>query len=222
MKTMLLGKGSAETFFSDTELTDLCVEGLKKGNFNGKKVLAIIPDTTRSGPIKLIFRAICDALQTQAEKLDFIIALGTHPEMSEEKINHHLGLTVEERNGKFRNVGIFQHRWSRSEELRQIGIISAARMTEISAGLLCEDIPVTINKKVFDYQEIILVGPVFPHEVVGFSGGYKYLFPGIAGPQFLHKFHWLGALITNPKINGTKDTPVRRALNEAASFLNVP
>ena len=219
---MLFGKGSPETFFSDAELVSLCVEGLKKGNFSGKKVLVIIPDTTRSGPIKLIFRAICEALQPQAGKVDFIIALGTHPEMSEEKINSHLGLTVEERSGKFRNVEIFQHRWSHSEELRQIGVITAARIAEISAGLLCEDIPVTINKKVFDYQELILVGPVFPHEVVGFSGGYKYLFPGIAGPQFLHKFHWLGALITNPKINGTKDTPVRRALNEAASFLGVP
>jgi hypothetical protein len=76
---MLFGKGSSETFFSDTELADLCVGGLKKGNFNGKKVLVIIPDTTRSGPIKLIFRAICGALQPQAGKVDFIIALGTHP-----------------------------------------------------------------------------------------------------------------------------------------------
>jgi len=219
---MLFGKGNPETFFSDAELADLCVKGLKKSNFNGKKILAIIPDTTRSGPIKLIFRAICDALQPQAGQVDFIIALGTHPEMSEEKINAHLGLTAAERSGKFRDVGIFQHRWSHSEELRQIGVITAARMAEISAGLLREDIPVTINKKVFDYQELILVGPVFPHEVVGFSGGYKYLFPGIAGPQFLHKFHWLGALITNPKINGTKDTPVRRALNEAALFLDIP
>ena len=141
--------------------------------------------------------------------------------MSEEKVNSHLGLTEAERSGKFRNVGIFQHRWSHSEELRQIGVITAKRIAEISAGLLREDIPVTINKKVFDYQELVLVGPVFPHEVVGFSGGYKYLFPGIAGPQFLHKFHWLGALITNPKINGTKDTAVRRALNEAASFLDI-
>lgn len=219
---MLSGKGSSEKFFTEAELVSLCIKGLKKGNFSSKKVLVVIPDATRSGPIKMIFRAICAALEPQAGKVDFIIALGTHPEMSEEKINSHLGLTAEERKSKFRNVGLFQHRWFQSEELRQVGIITAARIAKISGGLLDEDVPVTINKKVFDYQEIILAGPVFPHEVVGFSGGYKYLFPGIAGPEFLHKFHWLGALITNPKINGTKDTPVREALNEAASLLGLP
>jgi len=73
-------------------------------------------------------------------------------------------------------------------------------MKEISGELLSEDIPVSINKKVLEYDEIVRAGSVFPHEVVGFSGGYKYLFPGISGPDFLHKFHWLGALITNPKL----------------------
>jgi len=49
--------------------------------------------------------------------------------------------------------------------------------------------------------------PVFPHEVVGFSGGTKYLFPGIAGPEIIHFTHWLGALISNYEIIGTKATP---------------
>ena len=48
-----------------------------------------------------------------------------------------------------------------------------------------------------DYDVALVLGPVFPHEVVGFSGGNKYFFPGISGPQLLNFFHWLGALITN-------------------------
>ena len=59
------------------------------------------------------------------------------------------------------------------------------------------------------YDELIIVGPVFPHEVIGFSGGNKYIFPGISGPEILHFFHWLGAVITNPRIIGNKWTPVR-------------
>ncbi len=39
------------------------------------------------------------------------------------------------------------------------------------------DVPVEINKRVFDYDQLIIIGPVFPHEVVGFSGGNKYLVP---------------------------------------------
>ncbi len=210
-----------------------------KRTFAGKKVLVVIPDTTRSGPTALIFRYIHEILSPppssspsrgeetaggdgKAAKVDFLIALGTHPPMCEERVNRFLKITDTDRQTKYKNTSIFQHEWDNPGGLAHIGTIPAEKIREISGGLLSEEIPVTVNKKVFEYDEIILAGPVFPHEVVGFSGGYKYLFPGISGPDFLHRFHWLGALITNPKINGTKDTPVRRALNLAASFLRVP
>ncbi len=63
---------------------------------------------------------------------------------------------------------------------------------------------VTINRLVFDYDVVLIIGPTFPHEVVGFSGGNKYLFPGISGEEIIDMFHWLGALITNPVIIGKK------------------
>ena len=65
------------------------------------------------------------------------------------------------------------------------------------------------------------MGPVFPHEVVGFSGGNKYLFPGVGGPQILNFFHWLGAVVTNPMIIGTKWTPVRRVVDRAGAMVKV-
>jgi nickel-dependent lactate racemase len=55
--------------------------------------------------------------------------------------------------------------------------------------------------------------------VVGFSGGNKYLFPGVAGPQILNFFHWLGAVITNPMIIGNKWTPVRKVVDRAAAMV---
>jgi nickel-dependent lactate racemase len=60
---------------------------------------------------------------------------------------------------------------------------------------------------------------VFPHEVVGFSGGAKYLFPGIAGPEIINATHWLGALRTSMYTIGHKDTPVRRVVHRAAEFV---
>ncbi len=77
------------------------------------------------------------------------------------------------------------------------------------------DVPVEINRLVFDYDQIIIIGPVFPHEVVGFSGGNKYLFPGVGGPEILNFFHWLGAVVTNPMIIGNKWTPVRKVVDRA-------
>ena len=47
-----------------------------------------------------------------------------------------------------------------------------------------------------EHDHIVIVGPTFPHEVVGFSGGAKYFFPGISGPDVINATHWLGALAT--------------------------
>jgi nickel-dependent lactate racemase len=69
---------------------------------------------------------------------------------------------------------------------------------------------------------MIICGPVFPHEVVGFSGGNKYFFPGIAGPEIINFTHWLGAVITNYKIIGAGYTPVRAVIDRAAAFIDRP
>lgn len=76
-----------------------------------------------------------------------------------------------------------------------------------------------INRLALDYDILVVMGPVFPHEVVGFSGGNKYFFPGIAGPDILNFFHWLGAVVTNPMIIGNKWTPVRKVVDRAAALI---
>lgn len=212
---MVTGKGGVEKSIKEEEINEILFSYLsEENNFSGKKVLVIIPDTTRSGPTNLFFHSILNILKDTAKKVDFMIALGTHPQLSEEKIKDFLNIEGNE------NTEIFQHRWENEDELEEIGVIKKEDIEDLTGGLLKEDIPVKINKKIFQYDEIIISGPVFPHEVVGFSGGYKYFFPGICGPEFLHKFHWLGALITNPKVNGVKKTPVRDTINIAVSFIN--
>ncbi len=216
-------KGKANSSpFSEQKFISLLKEIIQSIDFKNQKVLAIIPDSTRSGPTGCLFKAIVETLYGSARKIDFMIALGTHPVMSNHSLEKLLDITYLEIKNQYPETEIYQHRWDDSKEIIKIGTITAEQISEISGGLLCEDIPVTINRKVLEYDHIILAGPVFPHEVVGFSGGYKYLFPGVSGPHFLHKFHWLGALITNPKINGTKHTPVRDAINKAVSFINKP
>ena len=92
-------------------------------------------------------------------------------------------------------------------------------MTE---GRFSMDVPVRVNKKLYEYDQILIVGPVFPHEVVGFSGGNKYLFPGVSGPEVLNFFHWLAAIITNPKIIGHKWTAVRKVIDRAGAAVTIP
>ena len=81
---------------------------------------------------------------------------------------------------------------------------------------------VSLNKLIFDYDQILICGPVFPHEVVGFSGGNKYLFPGIAGPEIINFTHWLGAIITSYRVIGAGYTPVRAVIDRAAGMIDRP
>lgn len=186
-----------------------------------RRVLAIIPDHTRSGPTPTFFRAIADALLGRARRIDFLIALGTHPAMPEDKINQLVGITGEERRAPYGDIRIFNHQWDSPASLREIGRLTRAQVEELTSGMLSMDVPVQINKLVFDYDHLLICGPVFPHEVVGFSGGHKYLFPGIAAPEIINFTHWVGALLTNPVINGARDTRVRAAIEAAADLVPV-
>jgi lactate racemase len=189
---------------------------------DGKRALVIIPDGTRTAPIPLLFALLYETLGQRLAQLDYLIALGTHPPMSEEAIDTLVGASGAERAARYPGVRIFNHRWDDPAALATIGVISAAEAARLSDGLLTEQVSVTLNRMLLDYDHIIICGPVFPHEVAGFSGGAKYLFPGIAGPDIINFTHWLGALSTSMATIGVKDTYVRRVIHRAAEFTPRP
>jgi lactate racemase len=217
----MIGKGDAGKTLSAAEIEELCAAFVEREHLAGKRVLGIIPDHTRSAPIDMMFRTLYGLLHERAKALDFLIALGTHPPMSDEAIDRRLGLAPGERTSRYRGTRVFNHHWKDPAELRRIGTISASQVTEISRGMMRDPVEVSINRKVFEYDVVLVIGPTFPHEVVGFSGGNKYLFPGISGEEIIDMFHWLGALITNPVIIGKKWTPVRAVVDAAAALLPV-
>ena len=206
----------------EREVREIVARALEAASLAGKRVLLIIPDSTRTAPVGLMFRVIYDLIGRAVAGLDVMIALGTHPPMSDEAINHRLEITPEERAGKYGAVRMINHTWDDPSALTRLGAIPAREIGELSEGLFEMDVNVEINRAILDYDQLVIVGPVFPHEVVGFSGGNKYLFPGISGPEILNFFHWLGAVITNPRIIGHKWTPVRRVVDRAASMVPVP
>ncbi len=191
-------------------------------DYRDKKVLCIVPDGTRTAPIGLVFQTLFAQIGAVAKNLDVLIALGTHQPMSEAAICERLEMSEGDRREKYKKVRFFNHAWDSPEALRNIGTITADEISKLSGGLFAMDVPVEINKLVYDYDQLIIIGPVFPHEVVGFSGGNKYLFPGISGPEILNFFHWLGAVVTNPMIIGNKWTPVRAVVDKAGSMVKVP
>ena len=187
--------------------------------FEGKRILVVVPDGTRTAPVGALLQGLHERLGGTVARLDIIIALGTHPPMSEEAINRRMEWTAEERAGKYASVRVFNHTWDQPETLQEIGRIRAVEIHDLSGGLFAMEVPVQINRLVNDYDTLLVIGPVFPHEVVGFSGGNKYFFPGISGPEILNFFHWLGAVVTNPMIIGNNWTPVRKVVDRAAEFI---
>ncbi len=183
------------------------------------RILVIIPDATRTAPLPTIFPLICDLLLGQVAALDFLIALGTHPPMSEQARLTLVGISDAERRNRYSNINLFNHVWDDPSELVTLATISDEEVYSITEGLIKRPLPVTINRKVLDYDIAMVCGPVFPHEVAGFSGGNKYFFPGISGSEVIDFTHWTGALMSSRAIIGTYDTPIRRLINRAANEL---
>lgn len=217
---MLIGQAFTERALTNAEALGVFAQGLAQLDLDGRRVLVILPDSTRSGPFGLCFRALADELLGRVAKLDVLIALGTHAPMSEERICRLFGLSHQERIGRYSEVGLLNHDFRTG--LSNLGTIPASEIESLSEGLISQDLPVRINARIHDYDQIIICGPVFPHEVVGFSGGNKYFFPGISGPEIIDLTHWLAAVITNRRVIGRPHTPVRKVIDRAAALIDIP
>ena len=207
-------------YLTDAEVARQIEDGLGRLPLDGRRVLVIVPDGTRTMPLPFVVDTMERAVGSRIAALDFLVALGTHAPMADAQLSQLLGRQVS--GGRAGNRLVFNHRWDDPATFVSLGTIPADEIAALTGGRLREDVPVALNRLVLDYEHVIICGPVFPHEVAGFSGGTKYLFPGIAAAEIIHFTHWLGALITNHEIIGTIDTPVRAVIDRAAALLPTP
>ncbi|HYI53724.1 MAG TPA: lactate racemase domain-containing protein, partial [Microlunatus sp.] len=206
---------------SAAEVTDFVTQALGEADLDDKRVCLVVPDATRTCPLPLLLRAARDALTGRARSVTVVIALGTHQGMDEAHLAQHLGYQAGELDQTYPGWTILNHESWLPETFTSLGTIGADRLTELTGGLMHDtSVEVRINRHVADADVAIVVGPVFPHEVVGFSGGNKYFFPGVSGPELIDLSHWVGALITSAEMIGTRGvTPVRALINEAATMI---
>lgn len=216
---MVIGTGHRDGFLTEAETRAILKEALDAEPLSGQRVLVLIPDGTRTAPIPLFFRILADLLGDRVGALDFLVALGTHPLMSVEALCGLVGITAKERTEQYAHIGIFNHRWDLPDTFRTLEVIPASEIHHLSAGHINSALPVTVNREVLDYDTILICGPTYPHEVVGFSGGNKYFFPGISGPEVINMTHWLGALLTSYAVIGSGYTPVRAIIDRAAQAI---
>lgn len=106
----------------------------------GKRLLCIVPDSTRTAPLGSLFAAFHEATVSQAAAVDVMIALGTHPPMSEAAILERMEWTPADRSGRFRDVQVYNHSWNDPAALTQLGVIPADEINSLSGGLFSMDV----------------------------------------------------------------------------------
>lgn len=174
-----------------------------------KRVLAIPPDYTRlhsqTGMITQQVYEYYGEILT-----DVLPAIGTHTPMTGEEITDMFGNIPQQ---LFR-----RHRWR--EDLELFGEIPASFISEISAGKVNFHWPVQINKLLLEsnFDLILSLGQVVPHEVAGMANYNKNILVGVGGKENIHKSHYLGAVFGMERIMGKIDNPVRRLLNYASDL----
>ncbi len=213
-----------DNFLSSRQIIETIQTGLNH-TLDGQRVLVLVPDHTRSLPLPFLFRALVEILP-RVKQLDFMVALGTHPPLPEENLQNLVGITGEERRTIFKHIGLFNHSWNDPDSLTTIGTIEQDEIKQIAGrswhASLPNQVHIRINKAALAYDHIVILGPTFPHEVVGFSGGAKYLFPGISGAEMINATHWLGALAGVVNTIGIRETPVRTMIHAATARLPTP
>ena len=176
-------------------------------NSHRKKVLALPPDITRlhskAGLLTLAARDYYGKNLT-----DIMPALGTHYPMSTQEI---------ERMFPGIDHNLFRpHKWRTN--LHTLGVVPAEFIEEVSGGAVNYNWPAQVNRLLIkgNFDLILSIGQVVPHEVIGFANHNKNIFVGTGGAEGIHKSHFLGAAYGMEKIMGRVDTPVRKVLNYAS------
>jgi nickel-dependent lactate racemase len=202
---------------TDEQVTAFVREHLSDADLDRRSVCVLVPDATRSCPLPLLVDAVHAALHGRASRVTVLVALGTHQPLDDDALADLLGAR---RPDRLAEVAVRNHAWWDPAAFATIGSIGADRIAELSDGLLHTGVDVRVNRAVVDHDVTLIVGSVLPHEVVGFSGGNKYLFPGVSGPEMIDLSHWLGALLTSAAIIGTRAiTPVRALIDEASALV---
>lgn len=198
-------KGSSDIALSRDDLKKGLNEAFGKLG-ERQKVLAVPPDYTRlpsrAGELTEM------AWEYYGEKLtDILPALGTHTPMTEPQINHMFGRTPKT---LFR-----EHDWR--NDVVTLGEVPESYIHEVSEGKVNFSWPAQVNRLLVegDFDLILSIGQVVPHEVVGMANYNKNIFVGTGGSEGINKSHYIGAVYGMERMMGRADTPVRRVFNYA-------
>ncbi|MCW1734703.1 lactate racemase domain-containing protein [Anaerorudis cellulosivorans] len=203
--------GSSQHNLSHEDLKKSLIAALDKLG-RRHKILAIPPDYTRlpsrAGELtEMVWEYYGNTLT------DVLPALGTHSPMTDEQISHMFGKTPR---------SLFRiHDWR--HDVITLGEVPSYYVKEVSEGKVDFSWPAQVNKLLVEgnFDLILSIGQVVPHEVVGMANYNKNIFVGTGGIEGINKSHFVGAVYGMERMMGRADTPVRKLFNYASkNFTN--
>ena len=175
-----------------------------------KRILIIPPDFTRyhsyAGKLtEWVYEYYGDAVK------DILPALGTHTGMTDAQIKKMYGTVP---------LSLFRvHDWR--NDVVTMGEVPASFVKEVTEGKLDFPWPVQVNRMLLEgnYDLILSVGQVVPHEVVGMANHNKNVFVGTGGAEGINKSHFIGAVYGMERMMGRAATPVRQIFDYGSDHI---
>ncbi len=176
-----------------------------------KRVLLLPPDHTRlhsyAGELTVaLYERLC-----QKTHLRILPTLGTHAPMRAEELTKMFpGIPHD----------LFEvHDWRNG--VVSLGEIPSRLIEQLSRGKLGYSINCEVNRLLVEgnWDRILSIGQLVPHEVIGIAGHAKNVFVGAGGKDMIDKTHFLGAVVGMERFMGRPDTAVRAALDYARTEL---
>jgi nickel-dependent lactate racemase len=172
-----------------------------------KKVLIIPPDLTRyhSGAGKLT--EILYKMLAPDSDVDILPALGQHFPHTEEENKWMFGSIPKER--------IYAHDWGNG--CNSLGEVNTDYVKKVTEGKVDWPLPIQINRMVVEgnYDLIVNIGQVVPHEVIGFANHNKNYFSGLGSKELIDASHMFSACWGIEQTLGRIITPLRMCFNKA-------
>lgn len=201
-----LSEGTKDRAISQQDKENYLQALIDKIGKDAKRILLLPPDFTRfhsdAGNLCAI---LYQKLKDQAH-IDLMPALGTHVPMAESQIRKMFGPDIP-------LDRFLPHDWRNG--IKELGEVPASKIKELSHGAVEYPMQVAVNRQLFEgnYDLIISLGQVVPHEVIGMANYTKNICVGVGGSDMINKSHFLGAVYGMEKILGRSNTPVRQVLN---------
>ena len=141
----MIGTGHTDRYLTDDETRAIVRDALASLPVDGRRVLFIIPDGTRTMPMPMLFGLFREALGPRVAALDYLVALGTHQPMDDAALSRLVGEPVVA--GRAGTSRIHNHEWHDPAMFAHLGVIPAAEIGALTGGRLAQDVPVSLNRR---------------------------------------------------------------------------